>query len=1031
MPIARFEMPDGKIARFEVPNGTSPEQAQSMFNAQISDIQKQTAPQPKTSTGGAFISELANTSSLGFGDELIAGLTAGGAGVIGGAMRLGGYEGELPSMSEVYNKKKSEILDYQNQAWQEHPYASIGGVVAGALNPANPLNVAGRAINATKIGGKIMQANLPTMVGRGVGNVGKGAVGGATGGFIQGVGEGEGSASEILDNAINQAETGAKFGAGGTALIKGVQTAGKYTLGGLAKAALPANKEKAANYAAEELQKITGANRDDVLNALARADDTVNLRASQITGDVGINSLERELAKNNPKLMGRASQQDIDNLNILQNEYNKLIAQGAPENAIQFIADRANAIIAKLDNAAMQSKSKLDDAINNNIPSATEGEISSKAYDVGLNRLQSFKTGTTQPAWDNVNKETPIAPNNISQLNKYNQKNLETAYSDLPETSLVQKVLNQQTSSQKTVSDLLTGASKPQTIKAKELIAARSRIEGEIRAEKTATAPNQNKIRLLKQQEQAILKDLQDGFTNGELDNALNATKTQKQLYETGAVGRGLRGKPEAYLGQVVGNQNIKGSLSTKQLLEGQPENKQQVVDYVIKQYAKNIDPEKGVNLLASKRFLRDKADLLNELPEAKKIINDIEKAQTQFTNKAQRQKAITNALQGKVEPLVTGRQKISIASQFINGDAEKSIERIIKSNDKRAGFAIMKMASKDATGQAVDGLRSAAVSQLIKGDVLKTFENPKTMATIAQILPKEQIFKIKKLAENKELITRNLKTAGIELTGEQGEFLGNTIARVGSAGLAGKAGISSLSGKAAVTNLSSKAWQRIVNKNKQASNKIIEDAIFGDNELLKSLLERKITPDGSKVIKGWIFANAPQGEDNNQPAFDTPNNPDGVSPQQEPLTLDITPQSFNTDMQAPRGLRNNNPANLKGKDLWLGKTGVDDSGFIQFKTPQAGLRAMAINLANQEKKHGINTVSGLISKYAPNSENDTVSYIEKVANDLGVKPNQKIKLTDKKTMLKLMKTMITVENGNQPYSNQDLLKAINAGIRQ
>ena len=1025
MPIARFEMPDGKIARFEVPDGTSPEQAQSMFNAQISDIQKQTAPQPKTSASEAFISELANTSSLGFGDNLIAGLTAGGAGVIGGAMRLGGYEGELPSMSEVYNKKKSEILDYQKQAWQEHPYASIGGAVAGALNPANPLNVAGRAINATKTGGKVMQANiplikgkklvnLPIIAGRGIVNVGKGAVGGATGGFIQGVGEGEGSASEILDNAINQAETGAKFGAGGTALIKGVQTAGKYTLGGLAKAALPANKKKAANYAAEELQKITGANRDDVLNALAKADDTVNLRASQITGDVGINSLERELAKNNPKLMGRASQQDIDNLNILQNEYNKLVAQGAPENAIQFIADRANAIIAKLDNAAMQSKSKLDDAINNNVPSATEGEISSKAYDVGLDKLQSFKTGTTQPAWDNVNKETPIAPKNITELQKYNQKNLEAAYSDLPETSLIDKTLSTQ---------------KDSAIKAKELIAARSRIEGEIRAEKTATAPNQNKIRLLKQQEQAILKDLQDGFTNGELDNALNATKTQKQLYETGAVGRGLRGKPEEYLGQVVGNQNIKGSLSTKQLLEGQPENKQQVVDYVIKQYAKNIDPEKGVNLLASKRFLRDKADLLNELPEAKKIINDIEKAQTQFTNKAQRQKAITNALQGKVEPLVTGRQKISIASQFINGDAEKSIERIIKSNDKQAGFAIMKMASKDATGQAADGLRSAAVSQLIKGDVLKTFENPKTIATIAQILPKEQIFKIKKLAENKELITRNLKAAGIELTGEQGEFLGNTIARVGSAGLAGKAGVSSLSGKAAVTNLSSKTWQRIVNKNKQASNKIIEDAIFGDNELLKSLLERKITPDGSKVIKGWIFANAPQGEDNNQPAFDTPNNPDGVSPQQEPLTLEITPQSYNTQMQAPRGLRNNNPANLKGNDLWLGKTGVDEGGFIQFKTPQAGLRAMAINLANQEKKHGINTVSGLISKYAPNSENDTVSYIEKVANDLGVKPNQKIKLTDKKTMLKLMKTMITVENGNQPYSNQELLQAINAGI--
>lgn len=33
MPIARFQMPDGRIARFEVPDGTTPEQAQSMMQA--------------------------------------------------------------------------------------------------------------------------------------------------------------------------------------------------------------------------------------------------------------------------------------------------------------------------------------------------------------------------------------------------------------------------------------------------------------------------------------------------------------------------------------------------------------------------------------------------------------------------------------------------------------------------------------------------------------------------------------------------------------------------------------------------------------------------------------------------------------------------------------------------------------------------------------------------------------------------------------------------------------------------------------
>lgn len=38
MPIARFQMPDGRVARFEVPEGTTPEQAQAMIESEIPKI---------------------------------------------------------------------------------------------------------------------------------------------------------------------------------------------------------------------------------------------------------------------------------------------------------------------------------------------------------------------------------------------------------------------------------------------------------------------------------------------------------------------------------------------------------------------------------------------------------------------------------------------------------------------------------------------------------------------------------------------------------------------------------------------------------------------------------------------------------------------------------------------------------------------------------------------------------------------------------------------------------------------------------
>lgn len=44
MPVARFKMPDGRVARFDVPEGTSPEAAQSMFDEAISSAGKSLSP---------------------------------------------------------------------------------------------------------------------------------------------------------------------------------------------------------------------------------------------------------------------------------------------------------------------------------------------------------------------------------------------------------------------------------------------------------------------------------------------------------------------------------------------------------------------------------------------------------------------------------------------------------------------------------------------------------------------------------------------------------------------------------------------------------------------------------------------------------------------------------------------------------------------------------------------------------------------------------------------------------------------------
>lgn len=133
-------------------------------------------------------------------------------------------------------------------------------------------------------------------------------------------------------------------------------------------------------------------------------------------------------------------------------------------------------------------------------------------------------------------------------------------------------------------------------------------------------------------------------------------------------------------------------------------------------------------------------------------------------------------------------------------------------------------------------------------------------------------------------------------------------------------------------------------------------------------------------------------------------------------------------DPKAPRGIRNNNPGNLRSSEF-KGTVGVDADGYGKFESPESGLRAMAKNLLVQQEKHGLNTVESIITKYAPPSENNTAAYISTVAAAIGVGPADKLNLRDPETMQKLMGAMIQQENGVQPYSPLQIQHGVEAAI--
>lgn len=113
----------------------------------------------------------------------------------------------------------------------------------------------------------------------------------------------------------------------------------------------------------------------------------------------------------------------------------------------------------------------------------------------------------------------------------------------------------------------------------------------------------------------------------------------------------------------------------------------------------------------------------------------------------------------------------------------------------------------------------------------------------------------------------------------------------------------------------------------------------------------------------------------------------------------------------SPRGLRNNNPLNITGQG-WDGQSGLDGK-FAQFASIDQGIRAADKNLQAYGTRHGINTLAGVINRWAPASDNnDTGSYVQTVARDTGIDPNAPIDLGDPKVRSVLLHSMAKVETG-------------------
>lgn len=133
-----------------------------------------------------------------------------------------------------------------------------------------------------------------------------------------------------------------------------------------------------------------------------------------------------------------------------------------------------------------------------------------------------------------------------------------------------------------------------------------------------------------------------------------------------------------------------------------------------------------------------------------------------------------------------------------------------------------------------------------------------------------------------------------------------------------------------------------------------------------------------------------------------------------------------NTNMRkvVPRGIRNNNPLNIRIGNTWLGeRANPTDPCFEEFVTIEYGLRAAFIILRRYIRRYHKNTVPLIVSTWAPANENNTQRYIDIVCDKMGIGPDTTIDYEDSTTMCRLVAAMAFVECG-QPIDFKRVEKA-------
>jgi hypothetical protein len=617
-----------------------------------------------------------------------------------------------------------------------------------------------------------------------------------------------------------------------------VMIAGRLGKTALKKVSLPFTKEGAKFRAGEFIKKQVA--DPEIARKEVTTETIGELPPAVASGEKRLMTLYNQFRELDPVVDAKASQKISHSIYQLEQELRGL-GYGAPDILQDIAKKRVTSIEGAMQKRIADALGVADKKLNA-LPVATRQSKESAVVRSELEKVRKQESDFVKTEWDKVPKELEVGYSGSKQAYKDLLGDISEAQKgDIP------SVLKR---------SFLAREKVKFPVNVKEMQGLRSKL---LEVQRAAKQEGQwNKARIAGDIADSILDDLSEG-AGGALEIAIAATRQFKERFERGIVGKVLGYSksgapsisPELTLDVSIGRSGIKGAIDIDKVVVT-PEARAATERYLTKSFTDYVTDKgtKGFNVNRANKWVENNVEVLDQFPELRTNLSDV----------AGSQKIANDTLS-----LMTARQKklqdprISMTAKFLKSEPSSAIKDVFKGkNPGQKTRHLVKLAKKDTTGEAMEGLKGSYITHIIEnssvgpynelgeqtlaGSKLHGFLN-KNRGVLRQVFEPEELVRMDKIGSELAKLELAEKATGRAVKIEMDDVASNFLrlaSRVGGAQVGRQVAGLTGGGTVQTPGIFSERFKNFAQHlTKDRAAQLINDAIMADDggKLLEALL--------------------------------------------------------------------------------------------------------------------------------------------------------------------------------------------------